>query len=324
MARSRELEEKILQLYDTGLSMAAVGREVGRSAATVLAVLKKYNVETRTNGGIKKLPAQDIITSYQEDGKTMTDIAKEYSVTVNTIKKILLDNNISIRSGNSALNPFFKEDFFETIDTEAKAYFLGLLITDGCVLEPDPSNNHPNYKICLELQEDDKYILDALKEQLGLTSATPWKQERVRDNSISTTYSLSWYSTKMANDLAKYGVVPRKTDITYLPQIDSNLMSHLIRGMIDGDGSLTFTHPKGDPRFVVYFCGSPKCVTQVRDYLVSKLGVFNISIVNRSPHLSQISWAGKDDCLKICEYLYKNATLFLTRKFEKYQYALTL
>ena len=52
MANNIILEQKINELYKSGLSMAKVGAEVNRSAATVLRVLKKYNLETRTKGGI--------------------------------------------------------------------------------------------------------------------------------------------------------------------------------------------------------------------------------------------------------------------------------
>jgi hypothetical protein len=42
----------------------------------------------------------------------------------------------------------------------------------------------------------------------------------------------------MAEDLSKYGVVPRKSYYTYLPKIDDKYMNHLIRGILDGDGSI--------------------------------------------------------------------------------------
>lgn len=61
MARSKELEERIIALYQSGLSMAAVGKEVGRTAAVVLAVLDKYNIPKRTKGGIYPLPKDEII-----------------------------------------------------------------------------------------------------------------------------------------------------------------------------------------------------------------------------------------------------------------------
>lgn len=42
----------------------------------------------------------------------------------------------------------------------------------------------------------------------------------------------------MAKDLSKYGVIPRKTLVSFLPTIDDQYMNHLIRGILDGDGSI--------------------------------------------------------------------------------------
>lgn len=320
--RSPELEKKIIELYQSGLSMAKVGKEVGRSAAVVLAVLNKYNIPKRTKGGIYQLPTEEIINKYVQDKRTMESIGQDYGVTLGTIKKILIENNITIRTSAESRNPFFNENAFENIDNEAAAYFLGLLITDGNVQEPDLKNSHPNYRINLELQSNDRYILEKLKEFLRLTSVNIYDAERIKNNSISKTSSLSWYSTKMAKDLEQYGVVPRKTNSVYLPQLRKDLMPHLIRGMIDGDGSLTITHTHNKPHLVIYFCGNQQCVTQLRDYLVNILDLYNVKVVQASENLWQISWASKKDCLKICDYLYKDANYFLTRKKEKYLYAL--
>lgn len=318
MARSKELEEKIIELYNSGLSMAAVGREVGKASTVVFTVLNKYNIPKRTKGGIYKLPAEEIIDKYVNQKRTLESIRKDYGVTINTVKKVLLDNNCSIRNSSESKNPHFNQNFFEKIDNEAAAYYLGFMITDGCVLEPDISNNHPNYKMKLELQDQDKYILEQLKEQLRLTSANLYQAKRIKNNSISITNSLGWFSTKMANDLAKYGVVPRKTSTVYLPKISKDMMPHLIRGLIDGDGCITITHSNGLPRLAISFCGNETLVTQLRDYLVKELKIHNAVIEHIQPNLWQISWGGKNDCLKICEYIYQDATFYLTRKKDKY------
>lgn len=322
MARDVNLEQKIIELYQSGLSMAKVGKKVNRTAATVLNVLKKYNIRTRTKGGIYQLPTQEILNKYLKDMRTLESIGKDYNVSISTIKKIIVDNGGIIRTASKSKNPYFKENFFEEISTEAKAYYLGLLITDGCILEPDVSNNHPNYKVQIELQEKDAYILEKLKQELQLTSTNIYHGTRIRTNCISNTASLGWYSTKMAKDLSKYGVVPRKTSTTYLPILDDKMMPHLLRGMIDGDGCITITHPKNKPILVVYFCGNQQTVTQVRDFLVNTLNVFNVKVIQAGPNLWQISWASKKDTLKICNYLYEDANFYLTRKFEIYKNAL--
>lgn len=299
--------------------MAKVGKEVNRSAATVLHVLQKYSIPTRTKGGIYKLPTEEILNKYLNDKRTLEDISKDYEVSLETIRKIILDNGKIIRTASESKNPYFIKDYFRTIDTEAKAYFLGFLITDGCVSEPDIKNGHPNYRIRLEVQDKDSYILNILKEELKLTGPNLYQRNKIGKNSISITQSLSWYSTEMAMDLSKFGVVPRKTSTTFLPEIKESLMPHLIRGLIDGDGWITETHTANNKsHLVIGFCGSEKCVVQVRNYLVNRLNIYNVKIVKSEENLWQISWAAKEDVKKIGNFLYRDANIYLTRKFNKY------
>lgn len=316
MARSKELEEKAIELYNSGLSMAAVGKEIGRSAATVLAILNKYNIPKRTNGGIYKLPEQEIIDKYLNDKRTMDSIANDYNVTLGTIKKILLDNNIVLRTASETRNPYFKKDAFKNIDNEAAAYYLGLFITDGCILEPDLNNNHPNYKMQIELQSNDDYILEELKKWLQLSSTNLYKAKRLKGNIISETSTLGWYSTEMAQDFAQYGVVPRKTDKVYLPIISPKFMPHLLRGLIDGDGCISINSQTN--KLMISFCGNQTCVTQVRDFISKELFIKQVKVLQIGPHLWQISYGSQSDCYKICDYIYKDANYYLKRKKNKF------
>jgi hypothetical protein len=45
----------------------------------------------------------------------------------------LLDNNITIRNNNIYKNKECNIDYFEIIDTEDKAYWLGFIYADGCI-----------------------------------------------------------------------------------------------------------------------------------------------------------------------------------------------
>ena len=50
------------------------------------------------------------------------------------------------------------EDYFDVIDSEDKAYFLGLLFADGCNIRCGGK-----HIVRIRLQEKDKYILDRFK-----------------------------------------------------------------------------------------------------------------------------------------------------------------
>lgn len=63
-------------------------------------------------------------------GISATGICKLLPYSSHTVLKYLRQNNVSIRNRASYKNSF-NENYFENIDTQEKAYFLGLLMADG-------------------------------------------------------------------------------------------------------------------------------------------------------------------------------------------------
>ena len=74
---------------------------------------------------------QEIIEFYKSHPMAMKTVCEKFNLSLPTVGKILKD--IPKYSKASIFNPELDEDFFSVINTEAKAYFLGLLISDGNV-----------------------------------------------------------------------------------------------------------------------------------------------------------------------------------------------
>jgi len=51
----------------------------------------------------------------------------------------------------------YDENYFATIDTEDKAYFLGLLASDGCVINNTTTHR---FQVTLKLHTKDSHILE--------------------------------------------------------------------------------------------------------------------------------------------------------------------
>lgn len=289
-----EIEQQIIKCYQNGKSCRAVGKQYNVSETTVFNILGRYNIPTRTKGGIYELPLEKVINSYTS-GTSIMELAKIYNVSPSTICNYLEKANIPRNNLYHNLN--LRRDYFSVIDSFDKAYYLGFLITDGCVGD--------NNCITLELQAEDDYILKILSNKIC--------NENPIYYSPRNEASLSFKSQQIKDDLAKYGVVPRKTDLVYLPTLSDDMMPHLIRGMIDGDGWISVcSHQLG-------FCGNSNTVTQMRDYLVNKLGVYKVKVLQCGKHLYQVTWGAQDDIIKICEFLYDNKQdCYLIRKYENF------
>lgn len=294
-----DLEREIIELYKSGQSMAKIGARYDMSSAFIMSVLDRNNVPKRTKGGIYPIQQADVISRYQ-NGESCQDIAMSYAVTFNTISKILEDNNVA--RDNRYDNKSLDLDYFENIDRPDKAYFLGLALTDANVSEKGNI-------IRLSLSSKDEEILHVFSDKCGNSNSIV-----VREDGKHSERTFQLRCKKWKTDLAKYGVVPRKTFTCTMPMLRDDMMPHLIRGMIDGDGWISsLSHKLG-------FCGNQKTVTQVHDHLVNTLGVYNVKVLHTETNLWQTTWASRRDIEKICEYMYADkGDCYIKRKFDNYQ-----
>lgn len=100
----------------------------------------KINYNRNNKGGIimpSKIISeelkQNIIKYYLSKPMTLSQVEQQFGLSHPTISKILKD--IPKYPKAKINNPELKERFFEKIDSEEKAYFLGLLIADGNVFK---------------------------------------------------------------------------------------------------------------------------------------------------------------------------------------------
>lgn len=296
---SEEIESKIIQEYLSGKSCKEVASIFGYNSVTVFNILKRNNIQTRTKGGIYRLPIENIVEDYKS-GVRILDIAKKYNVNEKTIYNYLEKANIE--RNKIYININLKRDYFRNINSYDKAYFLGFMISDGNVAKE--SNN-----IALSLQYSDSYILEIFRQK------TLNENPLYISNRNEATFHCK--SSDMKLDLSKYGVVPNKSLYTFLPVLnDESLMNHLIRGIFDGNGWITVR----PGRQTVGFCaGNNIIISQIRDYLVYKLDLYNVSIIHNGENVYSCQWSSKLDVLKICDFIYYNKLdCYLQRKFDKF------
>ena len=129
-------------------------------------------------------------------------------------------------------------------------------------------------------------------------------------------------SNIMASDLAKYGVIPRKTPHTYLPEVPEKYLSHLIRGIFDGDGSIQAKENPNSNKFLhsISFCGTHRLMEDISK-VCEKLKLQQIPTIYdyKDKNLSDIKIQNINDIYLFGEWMYKDATIYLTRKKEIYE-----
>jgi hypothetical protein len=211
-----------------------------------------------------------------------------------------------------------EENFFDIIDTQEKAYFLGFLYADGCNLL------HRN-RISIGLHEKDYELLKRLNDLiLSGNDIKIVKQKNVKGHYINDKFCrnsgnsiyLHINSKYMSQKLNSLGMIPRKSSIVLFPTcVPSYLMNHFIRGYFDGDGSLITN--KRQNGFSIKIASS-KCFCEsmlnvIREHTGVKFGLYN-----EKDTYSVIILGGIYSSKLFCDWIYKNSSIHMKRKYEKY------
>lgn len=216
------------------------------------------------------------------------------------LRKILnipTPHNQSVAARKFTLN----HSFFETIDSEEKAYILGFLAADGNV-NPDKYG----CEIRIVLNPKDVDILEKINtcwestysvkdHKLGQFSGFP--------GSCKEQKKLSIRSTQMQIDLAKYFIVPNKTLTLRYPNIPDQLDRHFLRGFLDGDGWVT----KQD-----FGWTTNRNMANDVQRICMKHGFKELRRYNIKQHSDVVK--GGPVYKEIVDWLYQDATIFLDRK----------
>lgn len=276
-----------------------------------------------------KVGHTEIIKMYA-DGNSMDKIAELVGCSARNIINILVKNNIQSRSHSKAGQKYeINEDFFEKIDTEEKAYFLGLLYADGCVSSTRTSTS-------LALKESDREIVEKLNRLIYPTKEVYYMKRHGREHedfqksfgkfNFKTFYEGRWAiiitNKKIKEDLIKLGCVPAKSLILTFPtkeQVPEHLRNHFIRGYFDGDGCISFTKEGG--RYSFSLVGTLQFLTEAQKELVNNIDINYTKFYchkNSVTTTRTLTYAGINNVLKIRNYLYKDATIFMQRKYDKF------
>lgn len=250
-------------------------------------------------------------------GISYPKISKMINLSEGTVYGILKRNNVKMRLPSEVHRKLnVNKNYFNKINTEEKAYFLGLMYADGCIIR----NYGKIIGFDLGLAGDDELIiLEKFKKELQYSGNIKIKKKKHKSN--KTPYRISICSKEMAISLIKLGCVPKKSLILEFPteiQVPNRLLKHFIRGYFDGDGFVGINAKK---QLVSSIASSYKFNLKLKDFLEKKLKIYCGYIKRGS--FSVLEMSGKST-LFLLNYLYDNSKIFLKRKrnvfenFKKY------
>jgi hypothetical protein len=231
----KEIINKIIEEYKSGKGSDTVAKAFNIHPNTVLKILKRNNISRRPLSSFTNDDFENMRNLHNQ-GKLLKEIAKTYGVSRLAIKKIFLKNNFKINKEPQYRIYNIREDFFDAIDTQEKAYFLGFIYADGC------NQLLHHYSIVINLNYIDEDILHKLAKLIYVDENVASKIVKTSDRSHEdkgVEKILSIHSKHICLKLLDLGVVPKKSLILKYPNfIQKDLHRHFIRGYFDGDGSI--------------------------------------------------------------------------------------
>lgn len=236
-------------------------------------------------------------------------------------------SQLGIRTNHQARNGSIKASKSSSIDlsffdswTPESAYVLGYIWADGCIRTEDGKPSGLDF-ICTA---EDSHILYDLRRVLKSTATvrhSPARQWFAKSGKyqgrLRTTKAIARLgicSTVLAEKLIRdHGLAPRKStsNLPYPANVPDHLLHHFVRGNFDGDGSI---HCRG-PRFTVYICGSIRFIRGLVSHIKGVLpSLQKPSLSESNDGLLRATWTAKPEVLRLREWLYQDATIFLNRK----------
>lgn len=213
----------------------------------------------------------------------------------------------------------FNDNYFEKIDTPDKAYWLGYIYADGCVI---CNSENRSYEFCMRLQKSDKQVLIDLNNELGGVHEIKENHfERVilnnKNVTVSDLVSLRVYSKKLVEDLIDKNIVCNKTYMSEFPVLKQYFIDFL-RGYIDGDGCIYVNKNKKYYPTVHITSYNKKALEYISDRVSHDYSIKS-HVYSETPRKHRIYFNGKE-AYRLMELLYYNENVQkLDRKYNKFK-----
>lgn len=267
---------------------------------------------------------------YIEQSQSLRELQTHFGVSQKVINRWLSESGIEKRKSNSS-KYVINQHFFDLIDTEEKAYWIGFIWCDGYVLKRSRKSLEYSFKLALSEKDEDHLY----KFRSSIESDSPIYRYEVGKGGFSSEFMESRFRTSnkhLGSTLYhSYGLIPNRYNTDKLiNRIPDNLVRHFIRGIYDAEGSVSVYYHKVKEHYnpslkmVMGITSYSELLEYIQNHFI-EVGLKNNKIATeqrhkgRDQHCLALKYSGARQVTKILDYLYQDATIYLERKYKKYQ-----
>lgn len=299
--------EKIEKLVADGFSPAKIGQMLKKSLISVNALIKENNF-TLKNEIFDNSQKAKIMGLYRE-GVSAKQLGWKYHIDKRRIIKWAKEEGVFRNAHDAARVHQVNEHIFDKIDTEEKAYWLGFCYADAYNCEITDSINiglkstdidHLR-KYC-KFMGYEEYLIQVRKSKCGR-----YESALVHINSKYLCQKLHELGCPQAKSLI----------LTYPKWLDSNLDMAFIRGYFDGDGSIKCRKSK---EYGFSMVGTKEFLYKVQSLLFNNGSDIYMRYISATENNTfELAQDGNLKVQRILDIIYKNASIYLDRKYQRYQ-----
>jgi hypothetical protein len=270
---------------------------------TFQAYILKYPSSKTTNRKSLADHKKQIIKRYLK-GESSEILSSEYKCATSSICRLLKKAKVTRPMSLSKRRYLINEEYFDKIDTEGKAYFLGLLYADGY-------NSESKRAIVLTLHKKDIGILVKLNKDIG--SNKPLRTE------TGLYYKLIIENKHLSEALSFLGCMQAKTFKILFPAnkiVPDYLSHHFMRGYFDGDGYISKDTNSSQAMSIT---SNELFAFEYRKHLEDNCNLSPTKLYRyKNSKIVTVTYGGRNQLCRIYNFLYKDATFFLQRKKNRF------
>ena len=248
----------------------------------------------------KKYSEDFIVNYYVNNHTSIRRMAEELGISIDEVRYFLKKNNIHKKQSSGDFDEYrlhkVNKTYFQTIDSEAKAYFLGFIYADGYIT---------NDALFWTSHKQDRHILETFCDCVGT--------DKNCIKTIDEKYLRVMITSKeFVAYLHKQGAVQAKTLILTPPNIPKDLIPHFIRGYFDGDGSIYYD--KNTKSYRVSFLGTETMLSWIKNFFQVK------TTIRPYKKIARFDFGGNRQVFQKLSMIYDSSSekFRLKRKYEKF------
>lgn len=316
-------KDEILSLYNSGKTYVEIAKIIDpnslyeNSAQNIRRLVIKYGIPRERKSCL--LCKVDFILQAINTGKSLKEISDILCVPISTLASFIHRKFPNIKFLPEQGNV----DYFHTINSYAKAYIVGFIAADGCLVKTKSGSSHT---LTITVKEEDGDVLNFIKSEIGNSHSLLHieRPSKYNPNKIIHHIRYSITNRNITTDLYALGITSNKS--LTMPDIIGNIpyeyRDAFIIGYFDGDGSVTirdglFSKPSKkrvypDNTIYISFKGTVPFLTGICRHL----GI-STSHIHQYCSIATLAFASKKDVMRLFQ-CYKNLPFYYKRKHEKF------